>query len=321
MKDRLLRITFYFFIFVFIVLAIDTNNNRNNISYSLVYGELNSISMVSDDHVLPGEKVYLNIDGDVNNIKSISLDLISSRELFTVDVLDISTKPYFILPMLNDNVIANLEYRLDIVKVVYLNDMLDIFSVNGKEDGYKYFRDDSYIIVDDYNGDINAWRDFNNIIILNNKIDEMGYVYIKLNADTKEMVNIVFNLIDKDNNSFSTSIENIDTRSYINMSGASVGEYSIESIIIYYRDGISVKYGTNYDDDIYLDIENNSIIVDKFIDLYDTKNIEEIEKVNNKDSSTQVKDIKDYIWIVVLVLLIIGALILFYYLKTEDDND
>lgn len=326
MKNNSFRLILGFYMLILIVAIFNINNYRVGISYSVKEEDFTTLSMISDNHVSEGEKVFLNIDGNLSVIKRISIDLSSKKELFSVDVEGLNQlHPYFVLPEYNEHIIVGDTYSIDLVKVMYNNDYVEIFS-NNKDDNYRKINDKSYIRIDKLEKDY-LWFNFNSLKINNPLVDNDGKVYIELQADAKNIVGIeaeVTNEIDGlDNRIY---VENLDYRPYFDIKeDFSLGTYVINNINIYYQDGKKVTYSTNKEDKNYLDLNNNYIEVDKLLND-SSKNIDmETEPASQAEDNTQrieENTSKGYIWLTLIIIVIIAFVILFYNLKVEDDpND
>ena len=324
MKNNSFRLILAFYTLILLVAIFSTSNYRVGLSYSVKEEDFTTLSMISDNHVSEGEKVFLNIDANIKEIKRISIDLTSKKELFTVEVEGTDTlHPYFVLPDYNESMIIGDKYYIDLIKVQYNNDYVEIIS-NNKEDNYRKINDNSYIIIDKKSDDF-LWLDFNSLKINDPVVDNTGKVYVDLKADTNNIVSIeaeVTNEIDGLDNKI--YIENIDNRPYFDIKDdLSLGTYEIQNINIYYNDGKKAIYSTSKEDNNYIDLNNNYIEIDKLL-KDSSKNIEEKTTTQVEDNTEKIKKntSKGLIWLTLIIVVIVAFVILFYNLKVEDDpND
>ncbi len=297
MKKHIIRSLLIVILIIFAIIITIKNNSSFAVS-----SDFTSLSMYTDKHVRPTEKVFLKINGNANEIKNMEIYLKNRNDIISAKVYDISSNPYFILPE-GEYSDGNI-YKIYQVKAV-LSD--------NNEHTYK-ISDGSYIEIDNTLG--NAWRDFTGVVLTNNQADYNGNYYINLVADTKEMVSITVNLTGTED--IVSYIENIDTRPFLNID--KIGEYSIKDLTIYYRDGGSFTYDVSDRNAAnYLEIDNNKVIVN-YLDIDEaSKNIEENDYESTKDT-TEVDTFKssNYIWIFFLFVVIIAAALFFYMVNNED---
>ena len=335
-KDKNFRLILgYMILVLFIGLSGGTLNGRNA-SYSLQEDEsfryFRSFSFISDEHLSPGEKVYIKMDADVDKIKSIELQLLNSKhnKRFFVDVESLKKKPYFVLPDFNKNIVSGYKYDLDIVKVVFDSGKTVSYSTHDYTGLYVYLDqvNNSSVTLEKKRED-SVWRDFVNVSIPDNTISILyENTYVDLNADVKDIVNVELEFENEDKTeSFVTYLNNLETRPFfiINDSDAVSGDkYNLKYIDVFYKDGNHVTYSTTKNDNApYVSIgSNRSILVaQNLIDADSSRYIEaDTEKANN---ITDVEVIDDdynttFAGVIVLVLVLLIAVGIFVFLKDED---
>ena len=303
-----------FLIFVGIIIV------SNNISNSLKVSDSDkylSMRIATDEHVVPYEKVYVNLDNNVKKMSKVSLVVGNDKFSFKTDLLDLNDKPYFELPYYNDNVVIGLKYYIKEAVINYADGSIIRYTSNRNDSFYLNIDEtESYFIVDEVNDNIDAWRGFKGIDFSNYSYSN-GNIYFKMYGDTSDMVDVILDFVRTDERkSFKADVEGFGNRLFFNISDEKVEageEYYLKSMTIYYNNGGSYYYNA----DNYANILSNRIIITA-MDNDKSFNIEEPSEDRNDDflSTERTHDIAG--GIVVLFLLIIGAFAIVFFLKDEN---
>ena len=334
MKNKNIRFIMAFMILIVFV-GVSGNMLGNQYAYSLSEEQENihfrNLSLVSDSHVSPGEKVFIELDADTEYINNIEVELYNKKnnKRFSTKIENINNKPYFILPNYDKNIVKGYSYDLDLIHVTFTNKEYVTYSSSYKSGLYVSLEGKSTgsITLEDSRTD-SVWRDFVNVLIPSNTLArKYDNTYVKLNADTRDIVNIALEFSNDNNESFVTYLENIDTRPFFRLSdldGNSGVKYNLSSVLVFYKDGAQVSYSTidNKDGNPWISIgeERSITVVESFenIDSYKaieegetTTNVTDLEVINNDYSNA-------FGGVVILVLLLVVAVGIFVFLKDED---
>lgn len=333
MKNKNMRFILSFMILIVFV-GLSGSRLGNKYAYSLNDDEssiyFRNISLVSDAHVSPNEKVFIELDADTTQIKNIEIELVDkNNKRFYVPVENINNKPYFVLPNYDKTIIKGNTYYLDLIHVTFINNDYITYSTGYTSGLYVSLegKSNGSITLEDSRND-SVWRDFVNVLIPSNTLARRyDNTYVVLNADTKDIVNIALEFSDENNESFVTYLDNIDSRPFFRL-GELDGEigstYNLSSVQVFYKDGAQVTYSTTdrHSDMPYLSIgdKRTITIVESFIEDGSYNAIEDGE------STTSVTDLEvinsDYSnafgGVVILIVLLLVAVGIFVFLKDED---
>ncbi len=310
-----------FILFVFVGILIVSNRTSNSINTR----DLNSISIVKDEHVVPFEKVYVEIDGEVKNMNNVNLLVGNNNLSFKADIKGLQTsKPYFEVPNYGENVVIGLKYFIKEAMIKYNDGRLVRYTTN-TSDNMRLVIDEkkSYFVIDEIKDDVNAWRDFKSIDF-SDSVFSNSNIYFSLIGNTKEMVDIELEWVRIDEgNSFRTSVMGLGNRTFIDLSDAPVmagEEYYLKNMTIYYNNGGSYTYSA----DNYANIVNNRIFIAK--ELEDSFKKVEVEAEGpttdgNKPNATNNTNREQYVsgGIIVLFLVVLVAFGIFFYIKDEEE--
>ena len=288
------------------------------------YRGFNSINILKNEHVVPYDKVFVKIDGDTNEMKSINLLLASNKTSFRIDLKDINAdEPYFELPYYDDNIVAGLKYTISEVVITYKDGEIARFTTVDSEAIHLIIDEkESYFMVDEMDSDANAWRDFKGITFKDH-VYSNGVVYLNIYGDTKEMVNIELELVKKDETkNILVNVESLDNRPFINIAQYNVKlgeEYYLKDMTIFYNNGGFYTYNA----DNYANILNNRIFIETTIEDGELK-VDDVPIVEGGDPNaiTSTSRSKDVAGGLITLFLIISAVVgIFLYLRREDIFD
>lgn len=292
----------------------------DNISSSLKISDSNkdfSIEIVKDEHVVPFEKVYIQITGQHEKFSNISLVIGNDKSKFKVNLLDLGSEPYFELPYYNDNVVVGSQYYIQEATIKY--DDGKIVRYTNSQNSALLNGDNNYFVVDEISKDADAWRGFKGLDFSNYTYTN-GNIYFKINGDISEMVDIELDFVSIDEKkSFKADVEGFGNRIFFDISKEDVKageEYYIKSMTIYYNNGGVYSYNA----DNYANILNNRIFITNVIESKKMNITDsEIDKKKNTVIKSKKRENDVFGGFVVLFLIIVAALVAFYFIKVEDD--
>ncbi len=323
MRKTFKRYSIFIIALAFLLCTFYIWNASNSVKISYTWRSFNSIKIVKDEHVVPYEKVFVLVNGDTNDIDNVDLVLTNNRVSFKVNIKDLKEeKPYFELPYYNNNIIVGSKYFIKEVLINYVDGEKTRITTDVNASSHLLIdeREEYFVVEDDDIVDANAWRDFNSITI-KDRINSNGNIYLNINGDTKEMVDIELEWVKKDEtSSFLVNVESLDNRPFFNISDIPVKlgeEYYLKEMKIFYNNGGHYIYNA----DNYANILNNRIFINSLA-VNDSKNIEaesivdenyDKNAINNNKRSESLAG-----GMIVLFLIFVVAFGVFIFLKDED---
>ncbi len=320
MKSTTKLIISFFALIVFVGIV----SNYKDYSYSLqeknAWNNFTSIKVLRDDHVVPGEKVYLEFVGNSSKIDSIQIEMKYRSSFFVVSVEELNTsKPYFYMPSYSKDVVVDGKYTINKVSIEYIDGNTIVYYSNPSKGIYLDTNDiTNYIVVGEKVDEANAWRGFGGLKVNAVVNDVNENIHLNLYGDYKDVVNIDLKWVKTDESYyFISSVLSVGNRPFFNLDDAKVvdnEDYYLKEIKVFYNDGGYYVYNA----DNYASVLNNRLHIgvlnhDRSINVEET----DVQPVNAIVSKEREKDVAG--GLVVLFLIFIALVLVFAVLKNEDN--